>query len=147
MLFVRYLRIFAQMKKNYEGRVHRYATENKVTWKEAARFMALQRSTGDTRSKKSNSPYEIIEVQKRQDYSLLMVNYNTTHSEAAYDPQTMAANEKAWKEGKKDLKPLPRAWDLSAYVVFDHRMGVSIEEVGRKAIECVLDDTVFMKMC
>ena len=140
------MRIFEKMKTSYEGRVTRYAQEQKVSFQEAQRLLALIRQTGSFLSKKTQTPYEIIEVEKRSDYSLCMVNYNTRHSEAAFDPKTMQENERLAKEGK--ARALPRVWDLSAYIVFDHRMpNVTVEEVARKAIECVLDDTVFMKMC
>lgn len=82
------------MKTNYMGRVTRYAQEQGVSFEEAQRFLALYRHTGSFQSKRTPTPYDIIEVEKRPDYSLLMVNYNTKHSEAAFDPKNFQDNEK-----------------------------------------------------
>ena len=47
----------------------------------------------------------------------------------------------------KEMKALPRVWDLTAYIVYDHRYEVSLEDLAAKVIKTVLDDTVFMQMC
>jgi len=92
-------------------------------------------------AKKTPTPYEFVGVQKRSDFTLAMVQYNSRHSEQVYDPIFYAQNK------SNPNQKWPRVWDLTAYIVFDYRFGVTLEDVAAKVIQTVLDDTVFMQMC
>lgn len=56
----------------------------------------------------------------------------------------MIQNAKLIREGKKEDKGLPKYWDLTAYIVYDHRSFKPLEDLAERVINTVLDDSVFM---
>lgn len=131
------------MRSQHLESVHRYAKDNQISIEKACRRLALARCQKPD-AKKSSTPFEIVAVQKRSDFTLAMVNYNTKHSQEAFDPQVMIQNAKLIREGKKEDKGLPKYWDLTAYIVYDHRSFKPLEDLAERVINTVLDDSVFM---
>ena len=133
------------MRGHHLESLNRYSRENRVEIDTAKRSIALLKC-GKPDAKKTSSPIDVVQIQRRSDFSLAMVNYNTRHSSEAYDPNEMRKQAKLVKEGKKDEKPLPRAWDLTAYIVYDHRSFKPLEEIAERVFNTVLDDSVFMQI-
>ena len=53
-------------------------------------------------------------------------------------------NETAVKDGPKT--PEQKYCDFTLYIVYDHRAGVSLEEIAEKLVKPILDESWFMNM-
>ena len=75
-----------------------------------------------------------------------MINYNTknTTSEATLE------KESAEPKNKDENKLLPQSvyWDLTLYLVYDHRANNNLEKIADKLIDDVLkeQDSIFFKI-
>ena len=101
------------MKRQWSEYVARIATETGKSLVETRRMLALQRCNQQG-GKKASSPYEVVATQVRHDFTLAMVHYNTKHSSPL-------------PENEADSRQ--KQWDLTIYVVYDHRQGKSLEDV------------------
>ena len=108
-------------------------------------MLALQRC-GKAGEKKTNTSYEISSKLVRQDYTYAMACYNTKHSTSEATLEKESAEPKNKDEKAQTSQTL--YWDLTVYLVYDHRANNNLEKIVEKLIEDVMkeQDSIFFKV-
>ena len=84
----------------------------------------------------------------RQDFTYAMVCYNTKHSTSEATLEKESAEPKT-KDGEQIKQVVQNVyWDLTVYLVFDHRANNNLEKMAEKLIEDVIkeQDSIFFKL-
>ena len=84
----------------------------------------------------------------RQDFTYAMVCYNTKHSTSETTLEKESAEPKT-KDGEQIKQVVQNVyWDLTVYLVFDHRANNNLEKMAEKLIEDVIkeQDSIFFKL-
>ena len=126
------------MKAQYFTRVQILVDESKISFYAAQRLLALQRC-GRIGEKKTNTSFETISKLVRQDFTYAMVCYNTKHSTS----ETTLEKEQAELKSKEANEKQPSQtlyWDLTVYLVYDHRANNNLEKIVEKLIDDVMKE-------
>ena len=85
----------------------------------------------------------------RQDFTYAMVCYNTKHSTSEATLEKESAEPKV-KDGEQQKQLVSQSvyWDLTIYLVFDHRANNNLEKIAEKLIEDVIkeQESIFFKL-
>lgn len=76
-----------------------------------------------------------------------MICYNTKHTTSETTLEKELAEPKN-KETADKLVPQPVYWDLTVYLVYDHRANSNLEKIAEKLIDDVMkeQDSIFFKL-
>lgn len=123
------------------------AEESKISFYAAQRLLALQRC-GKIGEKKTNTSYEIISKLVRQDFTYAMVCYNTKHSTSETTLEKEQAEQLKNKETNEKQLSQTLYWDLTVYLVYDHRANNNLEKIVEKLIDDVMkeQESIFFKL-
>lgn len=85
----------------------------------------------------------------RQDFTYAMVCYNTKHSTSEVTLEKESAEPKV-KDGEQQKQQVSQSvyWDLTIYLVFDHRANNNLEKIAEKLIDDVMkeQESIFFKL-
>ena len=84
----------------------------------------------------------------RQDFTYAMVCYNTKHSTSEATLEKESAEPKTKDGEQKQQLSQSVYWDLTVYLVFDHRANNNLEKIADKLIDDVMkeQDSIFFKL-